>query len=78
MEYAVHLGGGFAGAVIAKSNHGPLLWSIQGYHDLPPQTHIPRIVDCLTPEAILSTLSNGYEPQWHVSANQDGPSDAQI
>ena len=59
------------GNIIAKSPLGALLWSFEGYRQyghaaLPPNS---EKLECLTPRAILDTLSNGYTPTWHPSAN---------
>jgi hypothetical protein len=44
-----------------------LLWTPQGYDGRRPR---PRgiAVDVLTPPAILAILSAGYQPHWHLSA----------
>ncbi|MEP0942562.1 MAG: hypothetical protein ABJH63_09330 [Rhizobiaceae bacterium] len=63
---------------IAKSADGPLRWSMQGYSPIGKDVDLPDVVDCLTPEAILTTLANGYTPKWHPSACLDTPSYAQI
>ncbi len=57
--------------IIAKSPTGPLLWSFNGYTRLAstPAAVLDQPLDCLTPRAILKTLSNGYTPHWHPSAN---------
>jgi hypothetical protein len=57
------------GQFIAKSSHGPLVWSMQGYRKTATGLEA-NIVDCLTPESILTTLTNGYAPQWHPSADR--------
>ena len=56
--------------IIAKSVNGPLAWSFDGYKHL-ANSRLQlnaRPVDCLTPTAILETLSNGYTPHWHPSS----------
>ena len=58
------------GRFFAKSSQGPLLWSMDGYQTLEDATLVDGVVDCLTPQAILTTLANGYEPQWHPSAGR--------
>ncbi len=56
--------------IIAKSPTGPLLWSFSDYTPLDPVRVASQDepLDCLTPRAILNTLSNGYTPNWHPSA----------
>lgn len=63
---------------IAKSDSGPLLWSMDGYQPIETNTNLAGKVDCLTPQAILKTLSNGYQPQWHPSAGPSARQNAQI
>lgn len=57
--------------IIAKSNVGPFLWSFDGYKPFnPPFSSVfTGPIDCLTPDAILNTLSNGYSPHWHPTIN---------
>lgn len=52
-------------ADIAKKQDGYLLWSRDGYQkiDLPKGE-----IELSTPQSILVTLKNGYEPAWHESA----------
>ena len=58
------------GKIIAKSKNGPLIWSFDGYayKDISPTRLNEQPLDCLTPAAILNSLSNGYTPHWHPSA----------
>lgn len=56
------------GRFLAKSPNGPLLWSMDGYEQYRETAALAGMVDCLTPESILTTLANGYEPQWHRTA----------
>ncbi|MEP1209120.1 MAG: hypothetical protein ABJM29_20555 [Rhizobiaceae bacterium] len=59
------------GQTIAKAPNGPLQWSYDGYEPLDTESFEPTSgpLECLTPRAILETLSNGYIPHWHPSAN---------
>jgi hypothetical protein len=59
-----------ADELIAKSSHGALLWSFDGYSPCDPivTSRAHHNVTCLTPPAILTALSNGYAPHWHPSA----------
>lgn len=55
---------------LAKSPAGTLQWSLGGYIRPDPisENNLEGDLDCLTPPAILNTLSNGYKPHWHPSA----------
>ena len=63
---------------VAKAPSGPLLWSMDGYKPFSDAAGLEGLVKCLTPESILATLQNGYEPQWHPSASPGARHDAQI
>ena len=60
--------------IAAKSARGPLIWSFDGYEVPPtlPAGFNEQPLECLTPPAILNTLSNGYLPHWHPSAQVSG------
>lgn len=63
---------------IAKAPGGPLLWSMNGYELFHDKALLDSEVSCLTPDSILNTLTNGYQPQWHLSAGPGVRHDAQI
>ena len=65
---------------IAKHPSGPLQWSFDGYDEVENLQELMQqpALECLTPGAILTTLANGYEPDWHPSASNGQNNHAQI
>ena len=56
------------GAAFAVHGDALLRWTPRGYAARVARPH-GAIVDVLTPPGIVSVLSAGYEPHWHLSAD---------
>jgi hypothetical protein len=57
----------FDGEAFAVRGKHLLRWTPRGYARKKPRPR-GRIVDVLTPPAILAVLKAGYAPRWHASA----------